>query len=240
MKALQQVTLSLGLCLSLLPGLSQAETTTQTLIDDIITTYGGTEAWQKINGFEQHGRTYSERLQIFGKSERVYAHPNRMRIAIDYKEDEKELRQLDGDHGWSHGQAAHPAFVLAARLQAYRLALPLLLLDNKDKIEDLGQRDDEQGKPHRGLRLQLDGGLQVLMDINLESKHIVASWGMLDMEGQRLEFATRYSDLRPVDGKLMAFREEHYAMGGYIGYTELESIKFVEEFAAGTFAPAAE
>lgn len=237
MQLIVRLGLSFCLCLSIAPTLSHASETTYSLINNIIEAYGGEEVWRNVVGFKQSGRTYSERLQIFGKTERIYAHPNRMRIAIDYNADEKELRQLDGNNGWSHGKAAHPAFVKAARLQAFRLALPLLLLDHKENIEDLGLRDDD-GKPHRGLRLQLDGGLQILMDVNLQTNHIVASWGMLDMEGQRLEFATIYEDLRIIDGKLVAFREEHYAMSGYIGYTELESTQFMKAFPAGTFAPA--
>ncbi len=240
MQLLSRIGLGLCLSLSLFSSISHASEATEALIDSVITTYGGEEAWRKVVGIDERGRTYSERLQMFGQTERSYAHPNQMRIAIRYKEDESELRQLSGDQGWSHGKEAHPAFVKAARLQAYRMALPLLLLDHKQQIEDLGQRNDDKGAPHQGLRIKLDDDLQVLVDINLDSKHITASWGMLDMDGQRLEFATIYSNLQTVDGKLMAFREEHYAMGGYIGYTELETIRFVDQFAAGTFAPAAE
>ena len=122
---------------------------TQALIDKIITTYGGEAAWRSVSGMRQEGSTYSQRRHFAGKTTRSYQHPGKMSIDIRYNDKDTELRQLDGDKAWNQGEVAPEPFVLASRLQAYRLVLPLLLLEHRNEIKDLGQRDDDNGHPCR-------------------------------------------------------------------------------------------
>ncbi len=211
---------------------------TQTLVDRIITTYGGEAVWRSAAGMQQEGSTYSLRRHFAGKTRRSYQHPGKMKIDIQYKEDDTELRQLDGDQAWDHGKVGTTAYLQATQLQAYRLALPLQLLDHRQEVKSLGQRDDENGQPHEGLVLVLDGGLKIIMDVNLESGRIMGSWGMMELEGKTAEFASLYEDFRMVEGRLLSFKETHFAMGDNIGYTLLEKVTFVSDFPAATFHPA--
>ena len=82
--------------------------------------------------------------------------------------------------------------------------------------------------------------MQVLMDVDIESGRIMSSWGLMQMDGKRMEFATLYEDFRKVDGRLLSFKETHFAMTENIGYTLLEKVEFVSDFPAGTFSPAKE
>ncbi len=224
-----------GICLLAFPFGAFADV--QKLVDEIIEAYGGANAWSKVTAFHQQGRTYSERLGRFGKTERSYQHPNRMRVDIDYGGDETELRQLDGEEAWSHGKKTLPAYADAVRMQAYRISLPLLLIDQKDKAQELGSRQDGP-VTLRGLMFDFGNGRQLILDVNDKTKRVAGSWAFIEIEGNRSEFATLYDDYRMVDGKLVAFKETHYAMGGPIGYTELKEINFAPEFPANTFKPA--
>lgn len=212
----------------------------QPLIDKVITTYGGEAAWRATVGMRQEGSTYSQRRHFAGKTIRSYQHPGKMSIDIRYGDKDTELRQLDGDRAWDHGKAGADSYMLASRLQAYRLALPLLVLDHRNQIKSLGQRDDESGHPHEGLMVELEQGLKIMMDVDVASGRIMGSWGMMEMDGKPMEFASLYEDFRQVDGRLLSFKESHYAMSDYIGYTLLEKVEFVSDFPAGVFRPAGE
>jgi hypothetical protein len=217
---------------------AQADDDAQPLIDKIIAAYGGEAAWRATAGMRQEGSTYSQSRHFAGKTLRSYQHPGKMSIDIRYSDKDAELRQLDGDLAWNNGKVGPDAYVLASRLQAYRLALPLLLLDHRNQINSLGQRDDENGHLHEGLTLELEQGLKIIMDVDVASGRIMGSWGMMEMDGKPMEFASLYEDFRQVDGRLLSFKESHYAMGDYIGYTLLEKVEFVSDFPAHTFQPA--
>ena len=223
-------------CLFLTVTPMHANADTTQLLTEVIKAYGGEEAWRNAGGFTQKGRTYSGRLQVYGKTERNYAHPLKMRIETVYDEDDFELHQLDGDTAWSSGKQALKTFADIARLQSYRLAPPLLMIEHGDKAKDLGSRKDGPNT-RRGVMFDLGDGMQVLVDIDEKSKHVAGAWGILERDGRRMEHSTLYEDHRQVDGKLVAFKETHYVMGGYIGHTELQEVEFSTEFAADTFSP---
>lgn len=235
-----KITAALALLLCTLFSLPAQADDTQALIDKVIATYGGEAAWRAKSGMRQEGSTYSLRRHFAGKSSRSYQHPGKMNIDIRYKESDTELRQLDGEQAWDHGKPGAAAFLQAARLQALRLALPLQLLDHRNQIRSLGQNSDENGRIHEGLLLEPEPGLRIIMDVDIASGRITASWGMMALEGKPMEFASLYEDFRQVDGRLLPFKETHFAMGDNIGYTLLERVEFVDSFPAGTFRPARE
>ncbi len=227
---------SLFILLSTLLSLSAQADDTQTLIDKIIATYGGEALWRTTVGIQQEGSTYSQRRHNSGTASRSYQYPGKMKIYTQYEND-TELRQLDGDQAWNHGAAGADDYVQESKLQARRLALPLLLLDHRHKIKNLGQRDDDNGHVYEGLELELEDGLKILMEVHLESSRITASWGMMTLAGKPLEFASLYEDFRMVEGRLISFKETHFAMSDNIGYTLLENVTFVSDFPAKTFRP---
>jgi hypothetical protein len=57
------------------------------------------------------------------------------------------------------------------------------------------------------------------------------------MGGKPLEFVTRYSDNRMVDGVLHPFREDNFANGFVTGETTLSRVEVLESFPPGTFRP---
>lgn len=216
---------------------AQAEDT-QALVDRIIATYGGEAVWRASKGMEQEGSTYSQRRHFAGKTSRSYQYPDKMKIDIRYKEDDTELRQLDGNRAWNHGEEATGAYPLAARLQAWRLMLPRLLIEQRDRVKDVGQREDENGHRFEGLMVELGDGMSILMDVNLENSRITASWGRMELEGKLMESSSLYEDLRMVDGRLIPHKETHFVQGDNIGYTLLDEVRFVDSFPANTFRPA--
>lgn len=207
------------------------------LVSEVIKAYGGGETWRKSGGFTQNGRTYSERLQVFGKTQRSYSHPSQMRIETYYDEDDFELRQLDGNTAWSNGKQTLKTFADVAVLESYRLAPPLLLIDHGDKAKDLGARQDGP-YTRRGLMIDLGDDMQLLLDVDDKSKRVVGAWGFIERNGRRMEHSTLYDDFRLVEGKLVAYKEKHFVMGGYIGHTEIQEVQFSPEFADDTFKPA--
>lgn len=235
-----KIAAALVLLLCTLPALPARADDTQALIDKVIATYGGEAAWRAVKGMRQEGSTYSLRRHFAGNTRRSYLHPGKMNIDIHYNPADTELRQLDGGQAWDHGKPGAAAFVQATHLQALRLALPLQLLDHRHEVKNLGQRNDDGGRPHAGLLLEPEPGLKIMMDVDIGSGRITASWGMMELEGKPMEFASLYDDFRVVDGRLLSFKEEHFAMGDNIGYTLLERVEFVDSFPDGTFRPAGE
>jgi len=235
MKIIRSTVATLTISLFIFAPSAQADT--QAIIDKIIEAYGGEDTWHAAKGFSQQGHTYSQHRDLQGQTTRMYRHPGSMRIDIRYSAEDTELRQLDGEQAWNHGEPGTHPYMLATRLQAYRLSLPLQLIDHRNEVKDLGQRNDDKGNPHAGLMLEYDQGLQIIMDVDLNSGHILGSWGLMEMMGQHMEFATLYEDFRKVDGRLVAFKENHYAMGSYIGFTTLDKVTFVDEFPPHSFAP---
>lgn len=227
----------LSLMLAALAILPTRADDTQPLIDKVIATYGGEQAWRDVKAMAQEGSTYSAQRHFSGKTRRLYQHPGQMVIDIQYKPGDTELRQLDGNKAWNHGEPAPAALTQAAQLQAWRLVLPKLLIERRGEIKSLGQREDESGQPHEGLVLDLGQGMQIIMDVNIDSGRIMASWGMMEMAGQRMEFASIYDDFRTVEGRLLSFKETHYAQSEYIGYTLIEKTTFPEAIPAATFRP---
>lgn len=102
------------------------------------------------------------------------------------------------------------------RLQAARLALPLLLADRRAEVRDLGLRDGRHI-----LELALTPAMTLSVEIDPATNRIVRSSG----KGKDIEFATNYSDFRSVDGLLFAFAEENFANGTKTAATALTKVE---------------
>lgn len=211
---------------------------TQALVDRIIAAYGGEAVWRATRGMEQEGSTYSQRRHFAGKSTRSFLYPDKLKIDIRYNEKDTELRQLDGGQAWDHGELASGSAFLAVRLQAMRLMLPRLLIEQRDRVRDMGQREDENGQRFEGLMVELEDGMSILMDVNLESGRISASWGRMALEGKVMEFSSLYEELRMAEGRLIPHKETHFVQGDNVGYTLVDEVRFVDSFPKNTFRPA--
>jgi hypothetical protein len=209
------------------------------LLDRTVKAYGGEAALRKAALVRETGKVTSRmRGGTAGDIVREFERPDRLRVFIRYGGPDTEARVYDGKTGWREGKAVTGPPLDAMVLQAARLALPLILSDRKASLVDRGTSTVD-GKELRTLDLPLGNGLTLTVGIDPESGQIVRSSGTggMGMGGKPLEFVTRYSDYRRVDGVLRPFREENFANGFVTGETTLSRVEVLESFPPGTFRP---
>ncbi len=221
------------------PGFAQAaEDEVAELVDHVIDAYGGEAALDAAQSFRQSGETVSFlRGGAKGRIVRTFQAPDRLRVEIVYPGEAPEMRVLDGDRGWQQGQEAPPALVDAMRLQAARLALPLLLRDAGRQVKDLGTTSAQDGRSVRSLGLALAGGLALFVDIEVPGYRILSSRGLMRRAGTAMEFGAVYHDFRRLSGVLVPGREEQHAMGQHIGYTVIEKNEILHDLDPASFRP---
>ena len=190
-------------------------------ISEVVAAHGGGAAPTAIH---EVGVTQSQRRGA-GPVERWWQSPDRFRIDIRYPGAE-ETRLLRGADAWQQGQPATAPFHGALVLQAARMALPWRLRENAGRVVDLGSLDSAAGRPVRVLEWAVQEGVKLIVDIDPATRLVMRSRGILTINNASMEFATRYGDYRPVAGRLVAFVEQHFAMGQFIGTTTLQAIEF--------------
>lgn len=209
-----------------------ADSATDQVLDRVFTSYGGASLIASDNTLYETGTTYSYARQIHGPVTRSYRHPNQMRIEISYP-DGAETRILNGATASNNGKPANTPFYMATLLQAARLTLPRLLLENRDKVSLSGTTQSGL----LTLTLPLATGLDVIAEVDPDNGHIVRSEGRGSYNGMPLRFATEYKNFQHIEGRLVAMYEQHYAMGNAIGHTELNQVSFNRELPAALFIP---
>ncbi len=219
---------------ALLP--AHAEDNLQQAIDNILKAHGGADRWHNTTAVTYLADTFSQSRHALGTTTRHYQYPDKFSISIDYPGGESERRQLSGGQVWDHGKQGSAPFAKATQLQAMRMLIPKLLFENRLDAKDLGTRKDDEGVTHHGIELTVDS-LRIIIDSDAESGFILATWGIMEAMGQKMQFATFYHDYRVVDGRTVAFKEEHYAMGTYTGHTEIKEVKFPETLPEILFRP---
>ena len=203
------------------------------LLAKVVAAHGGGNAPTAI-----HERGVTESLRRGnGVMERWWQAPDRFRIEIDYP-GEAESRLLRGGEAWQQGRPASAAFRGALVLQAARMALPWRLLENAQRVIDLGAGKSSSGKPLRVLEWPVQEGIKLIVEIDAESRLILRSRGVLTINNAAMEFATGYEDYRIIGGRRVAMTERHFAMGQYTGTTRLDSVEFPAVLPAPTFEPA--
>lgn len=187
-------------------------------LDDVVASvmkeYGGAPAWQKVTTIRESGKVVPAMRKGDGAMTRFWQKPDKLRIEIVYPE-KTELRVVDGDHGTNNGKEVSGPGLDAMKSQAARIALPLLLVDKKASLHDLGMRDG-----FRAIEIPLSSTLTVTIDIDPKSWHIVRSTG----KTTGMDFVVDYSDFRRVDGLLFAFSESGTAQGMPTAKTTIDSI----------------
>jgi hypothetical protein len=176
------------------------------LVDKVLSAYGGAAAWEKVASFRQTGRVVSS-MRGEGKLDRQWQRPDKLRVEITYPS-HTELRVVDGDHGTQNGKEATGMGLDAMRLQAARLALPLLLAQKKSELKSAGANTIE---------IPLPGPMSITITVDPATGHILKSVG----KAEGIEFTTSYGDFKTVDGLLFAFREENTAQGMPTGTNEI-------------------
>ena len=85
------------------------------------------------------------------------------------------------------------------------------------------------------MALALPGALELVAEIDPASGRIVRSSGAMPGPGGKMEFATAYSDFRPVAGVLFAHHEESWAGGQHTGATDLQRVELLPAAPPGAF-----
>ena len=215
---------------------AHATDTLQPTIDKILNAHGGAEVWRNTSAIEYNADTFSQSRHALGTTQRSYQYPDKFRISIAYPGGESELRQLNNGQVWDHGKPGSAPFAKATQLQAMRMMPAKLLLEHRAVAKNLGTRKDDEGVTHQGIELKV-GDLKLIIDSDADSGFILATWGVMEMMGQTMQFATFFHDYRVVEGRAIAFKEEHYAMGSYTGHTEIKEVKFPNSLPNELFQP---
>jgi hypothetical protein len=187
-------------------------------LDDVVASvvkeYGGAAAWQKVTTIRETGTVVPAMGSGNGAATRSWQKPDKLRIEIVYPA-RTELRVLDGDHGTNNGKEVSGPGLDAMKLQAARLALPLLLIEKRASLHDAGMDGS-----FRVIEVPLSASLTVTIDIDPKTWHIVRSTG----KTSGMDFVVDYNDFRRVDGLLFAFSESGMAQGTPTAKTTLDAI----------------
>jgi hypothetical protein len=188
-----------------------ASTVQAGVVDDVIAAYGGAEAWQKVKSFRQSGTVDSPMRPAPGNVTRLWTRPDKLTFEVVYPTS-KEVRIVDGDHGTQNGKEATGMGLAGMRMQAARLAIPLLLI---------GHRANVQVRDGHVLEVAIGPGITMTMEVDPKTNRVVRSVG----KGEGIELATTYADFRKVDGLLFPFSEESFANGTKTATTTLAKIE---------------
>jgi len=233
--------LAIALSLPAVPafaGVARADAGLEELVQATIKAYGGEEALRKAPAVRHTGQVTSlMRAGANGSIVREFERPDKLRVVIRYGA-VTETRVYDGKTGWREGRIVTGPPLEAMVLQAARMALPLILLERKDRLVDKGSSRYE-GKGVRTLELPLGSGLTLTVDIDPSSGRIVRSSGTggAGKGGVPIEFVTRYSDYKSIGGVLHPFREGNYANGFVTGETTLTNVEPLDSLPPATFSP---
>lgn len=203
-------------------------------LEEVATAHGG-----GATPVAMHERGVTESLRRgAGPVERWWQAPDKFRIEIAYP-GAPESRLLNGAGAWQQGQPASLPFRGALLLQAARMALPWRLREHAAQITDLGANPIGNGRQVRSLEWRFAEGMRVIVEVDMETKLVMRSRGVMSINGASMEFATGYENYRMLNGRRVAMTERHFAMGQYIGSTTLESVEFPAVLPAPTFEPQA-
>lgn len=197
-------------------------------IDEIVATYGGPYALRRlassrvVGSVEPHIRD----MGGSGRMERELAAPDRLRVEIAYPA-QTEIRIVDGERGW-RGIAPDVRPVdgpplLAMTYQLLRVQPAWALDRHRDRVRDGGRRSVD-GAEREILTLAWSPELELDFAVEPATHRITRVDGRLQLGPTAMAFATTYSDFRVIDGVLVPFQEESYAMSRRTATLRIASI----------------
>jgi hypothetical protein len=226
------------LCLVCLPTAGSAAESVEVFVDRIVAAYGGEAVLSRAGAVRQTGWTVSLKRGATAATTRVFQRPDKLRITIAFPGERVEVRILNGPRAWRRNAEVSGPLHGAMLLQAARLALPLILLEERAKLKDLGAEIGPDGGQFRVLELRLRTDLTLFVVVDVETGRIRHSRGVISA-GDRpvMKFATTYADFRSWNGILVAGREEQYAMGRHVGHTLIEKVEILDSVNPEDFRP---
>jgi hypothetical protein len=219
--SIRSTMLSLLFALSL-PGLTLASDV-QTILDQLITSYGGEENLAKMDSMIQEWDMVAVMSKRQGTDIRSIQAPNKLRVDLHYP-NKSETRILNGDNAYAIFGDATPEAVTgiqkdAMRLQLMRLYSPLMLR-NKIRSVSLIEEGDL-------LALSLvESGVHAHYMVNKENWRIEKVAGTVTMNGNAVQFLTEYSDFAVVEGVLIHHSENKFAGGMNTAKLQLRKVTF--------------
>ena len=206
-------------------GVARADEALDALIARTLDVYGGDALPALGCMFRVTGSNWSVRRGATGAVLRELRWPDYLRVEIAYEDGGRETRLLVGDEGWRDDAPAPGPMVAAMKLQAARLALPMLLDWQAAQLSDMGEALREDGIAVHRLRVGLDGGLLLYVEIDLKTARILRSAGVMTMGGAEMSFGAEYADFRDLGRLSWPGREDQSAMGQETGWTIVEQIE---------------
>jgi len=194
------------------------------LIDRVLAAYGGPALPAQGSMFRTTGRNWSNRRAAEGAILRELRWPDYLRVEIAYSDGGRESRVMLGDEGWRDGAPESGPMLGAMKLQAARLALPMLLGWESERLADLGEAERADGIAVRRLALDLGEGLALYVEIDSAKARILRSAGVMSAGGAKMDFAATYSDFRDFSALSLPAREDQSAMGQPTGWTAIDSV----------------
>lgn len=207
---------------------------TSALVEKVLAAYGGRAALERAGIFRQEGSVTSVLHPAPGRIVRLVKRPGSLRVEVRYPGEPPEVRVVHYGYGARGGQPVAGPMHGAMVLQAARLALPLSLAAKGAAVSDRGTVKRE-GKTLRVLALALPDGMELTVEIDPASGLVLRSSGSMPGPGERIAFATEYSDFRKVSGVLFPFHEENWARGHHTGATQLERVEVLRAPPEGAF-----
>jgi len=203
-------------------GITQASDV-QTVLDQLINTYGGEKNLRKMDSMIQEWDMTALMGNRQGTDTRYVRAPDQLRVDLSYPQ-KSETRVLNGDTAFALFEGAAPEQVTgiqrdAMRLQLMRLYSPLMLRNKIDSVSLIEEGDL--------LALSLvENGVHVHYMINKENWHIEKVAGSLLMNGNEIQFLTEYSDFKVIEGLLVHQKENKFAGGMNTAVLQLRKITF--------------
>ncbi len=208
------------------------------LLAKVAEAYGG-KGDDGIRAMRLTGTTHAARRGTDGAFLLNFQRPDRLRIEYAYPV-RPEVRIINGPQSWINGSPMSSGSHSAMILQAARLDLPWILLEQPEKLRDAGTVQAPDGVMLRSLELPLAPGHTLIAEIDPNSGRILHSRGTMVGTRGTMEFDTIFQDFATQDGRLYAATEIHFAKGLYTGYTKIDKIEFLDALPDDLFAPSSE
>jgi hypothetical protein len=193
-------------------------------VDRVIEAYGGADAITAVESFRQEGMLVARNGGGHGQVVRISTGPATLSVLVEYP-GRPEIRIVDGEAGWRGNtpqdlQEVRGPMHSAMVAQAARARIPRILVDLRDQVSEAEPHDG-----HPVLEVPVGEDVVLRMVVDPETWYVVRSESVLVGMPAPMGFATDYSDFRPVDGVVFAFREETYASGVHTASTVLGSVE---------------
>jgi hypothetical protein len=195
------------------------------LLEAMTAAYGGPEAVVRLESYRAEG-TVHRAAGGSGVFIRDYRAPDRLKVEIGYP-DRSELRVVVGDQAW-RGSRTGVAPVSGSQrnamlYQLLRAELPGVMIRNRDRLEDRGIVEHEEGS-HRLLRLRWSEDVEMRYWVEVGGNRVTHVESTLSVGPGQAVFATAFGDFREIDGVLFPFTEENYASGRRVAETRIERL----------------